>query len=71
MPDPISANINSKAYVIPILNGEMDAIAQQIYTDRDELRSLRNHITSKLTDLNNNYNTLLLMYIQNTGQYPS
>ena len=70
MPPPTQVNINSKNYSIPILNGEMDNIAQQIQQNKEELRSLRDHITTTTSNLNANSNALLLMYIQQTGQYP-
>lgn len=71
MPPPTKVTINTKMYEIPILNGEMDNIAQQIQSNKDEIISLRNHLTDATNNLNTNSNTLLLMYIQQTGQYPS
>ena len=71
MPPPTKVKINSKIYDIPILNGEMDNIAQQIIQNNEEIRSLRNHLTDATNNLNINSNALLLMYIQQTGQYPT
>lgn len=71
MPPPTKVTINTKMYEIPILNGEMDDIAQQIQSNKDEIRSLRNHLNDATNNLNNNSNALLLLYIQQTGQYPS
>ena len=71
MPAPVQVNINSKVYSIPILNGEMDTIAQQIIQNKEEIRNLREHLTGKLNELQNNNNALLLLYIQQTGGYPS
>lgn len=71
MPPPTKVTINTKMYEIPILNGEMDNIAQQIQSNKDEIIILRNHLTDATNNLNTNSNTLLLMYIQQTGQYPS
>lgn len=70
MPPPSKISINSKSYVVPILSGEMDNIANEIIANKEELRSLRNHITDATNNLTNNSNALLLLYIQQTGQYP-
>lgn len=70
MPDPVKIKTNSKLYNISILNGEMDNIAQQIQQNKDEINSLRNHLLSATNNLNTNSQALLLMYIQQTGQYP-
>ena len=70
MPDPVKIKTNSKLYNIPILNGEMDNIAQQIQSNKEEIRSLRNHLNDANNNLNTNSSSLLLMYIQQTGQYP-
>ena len=70
MPPPVLANINSKIYSIPILNGEMDNVAQQILQNKEEIRNLREHIISRTADLQNNNNALLLMYITLTGNFP-
>ena len=48
----------------------MDNKANEIQSNKDELRSLREHITGATNNLNNNSNALLLMYIQQTGEYP-
>jgi len=70
MPDPVKVNINSKVYNIPILNGEMDNVVQQIIQNKEEISSLRSHMVTATSNLNVNCNQLLLMYIQQTGQYP-
>lgn len=70
MPEPSKISINSKLYTVPILNGEMDNIANEIIARKEELRSLRDHIKGATDELNSNSNALLLMYIQQTGQYP-
>lgn len=71
MPAPIIVKINSKTYTIPILNGEMDSLVQQIQPIEEEIRRTTERRSNALNDLNNIYNNLLLLYIQQTGQYPS
>lgn len=71
MPAPIIVKINSKTYTIPILNGEMDSLVQQIQPIEEEIRRTTERRSNALNDLNNIYNNLLLMYIQQTGQYPN
>lgn len=70
MPDPVKIKTNSKLYCVSILNGEMDNLAQQIQQNKEEINSLRNHLLSATNNLNINSNSLLLMYIQQTGEFP-
>jgi hypothetical protein len=70
MPAPIQVTINSKVYNIPILNSEMDNVVQQINQNKEDINRNRRRLNESKTELDNNCNTLLLMYIQQTGQYP-
>ena len=70
MPAPIQISINSKSYSVPILNEEMDNIANNIIANKEEIKSLRDHLQNATANLINNSNDLLLRYIQQTGQYP-
>jgi len=71
MPAPIIVKINSKTYSIPILNGEMDSLVQEIQTVQEDIRRSTERRKNALDQLDNIYNNLLLIYIQQTGQYPS
>jgi hypothetical protein len=71
MPAPIIVKINSKTYTIPILNGEMDSLVQEIQTVQEDIRRSTERRKNALDQLDNIYNNLLLIYIQQTGQYPS
>lgn len=71
MPSPLKITINSKTYLIPILNNEMDCVVQDIELNREELRRNTERRINNLENLENLNNTLLLMYIQQTGSYPS
>jgi len=71
MPAPIIVKINSKTYTIPILNGEMDSLVQEIQTVQEDIRRSTERRKNALNQLDNIYNNLLLIYIQQTGQYPS
>jgi len=71
MPAPIIVKINSKTYSIPILNGEMDSLVQEIQTVQEDIRRSTERRKNALNQLDNIYNNLLLIYIQQTGQYPS
>lgn len=71
MPAPIIVKINSKTYTIPILNGDMDSLVQQIQPIEEEIRRTTERRSNALNNLNEIYNNLLLMYIQQTGSYPS
>jgi hypothetical protein len=71
MPAPVIVTINSKTYAIPILNGDMDNLVQEINQNKEELRRTTERRKNAFENLENNNNTLLLMYIQQTGQYPN
>ncbi|MGL5965559.1 MAG: hypothetical protein ACRCZ2_14370 [Fusobacteriaceae bacterium] len=70
MPAPIKVTINSKVYNIPILTGEMDNIAQQMESAKNEIRRSTERRQNAVAELENCSNTMLLMYIQQTGNYP-
>jgi hypothetical protein len=70
-PPPIIVKINSKTYSIPILNGDMDNLVQEIQLTQDEIRRSTERRKNALQNLENSNNALLLMYIQQTGSYPS
>lgn len=70
MPAPISITINSKTYSIPILNGEMDNLVQQMVQQKEAIDRNRERMNDAKVEYNNSCNVLLLMYIQQTGQYP-
>lgn len=70
MPAPVVVKINSKIYNIPILTSEMDNIVQQIDQNKEAIDRNRQRMNDSKVELENNNNALLLMYIQQTGQYP-
>lgn len=70
-PPPIIVKINSKTYSIPILNGDMDNLVQEIQSIQEEIRRSTERRKNALENLENCNNSLLLMYIQQTGQYPN
>ena len=70
MPAPVQVTINSKVYNIPILTSDMDAVVQQMDQQKDAINRSRQRMNDAKAELNFNCNTLLLMYIQQTGQYP-
>ena len=71
MPPPVIVKINSKTYDIPILNGEMDNIVQQMAQQKEAIDRNRQRMNDAKAEYENSCNTLLLLYIQQTGQYPS
>lgn len=71
MPPPVVVKINSKTYDIPILNGEMDNVVQQMAQQKEAIDRNRQRMNDAKAEYDNSCNTLLLMYIQQTGSYPS
>jgi hypothetical protein len=69
-PPPIRVTINSKVYNIPILNGDMDNIVQQMESIKNEIRRSTERRQNAVTELENSSNALLLLYIQQTGNFP-
>jgi adenine specific DNA methylase Mod len=70
MPAPIQVKINSKIYTTPILTGEMDTLAQQIQSVKDDIALLNFRLNEKLTDLNTLNQQFMAAYISQTGSFP-
>ena len=70
MPDPVRTIIQGSFYTIPILNGEMDDVTNQINSAKNEITSLNNHMRDTVNNLNNLNKQLLCLYIRETGEYP-
>jgi hypothetical protein len=69
-PPPVQVTINSKVYAIPILNGDMENIFIQMEANKEQMNRSRQRLNDAKAEYDANCNTLLLMYIQQTGQYP-
>ena len=70
MPAPIVVTINSKTYNIPILNEEMNNCVQQMVQQQEAIDRNRERLNNSKVEYQNSCNSLLLLYIQQTGQYP-
>lgn len=70
MPEPVKITVKNKVYITPILNGEMDEVNNQINAQKEEIRSLNEHLNNAINNLSNLQNQLIAMYIQQTGQFP-
>ena len=51
MPAPLNITVQNKVYTTPILNGEMDTLAQQIQEKKNEIASLNSHLSSAISEL--------------------
>jgi hypothetical protein len=69
-PPPIQVTIKSKVYNIPLLNGDMENIFIQMEANKEQINRNRQRLNDAKAEYDANCNTLLLMYIQQTGQYP-
>jgi len=69
-PPPIKITINTKVYNIPLLNGEMDDVYQDMENNKEEIERSRQRYANAKTEYDNNCNQLLLLYIQQTGEFP-
>jgi hypothetical protein len=70
MPAPVPITLNNKVYSTPILNGEMDSVAQQIYETKNTIKGLNEQLTENINTLQSLNNQLLVMYVQQTGSLP-
>jgi hypothetical protein len=69
-PPSVQVTINQKSYSIPLLTGDMENISIQMERQKEQINRDRRRLNETKAELDNNCNTLLLMYIQQTGQYP-
>ena len=69
-PPPTIIKVNSKTYNIQILNEEMQNMINEIEVEKENIRRTRERLKSQLSNLSINYDALLLMYIQQTGEFP-
>jgi hypothetical protein len=69
-PPPVQVTVKTKVYNIPLLNGDMDNIFIQMEANKEQINISRQRLNNAKAEYDANCNTLLLMYIQQTGQYP-
>ena len=70
MPAPIQITVQGRTYTAQIFTGEMEDVANQIQSKKDEIRSLNNHLTDAITSLADLNKQFLVLYIQQTGSFP-
>jgi hypothetical protein len=70
MPAPIQITLNTKTYNISILTVEMDNILQEMEANKNEVRRATERRKEAQDRITENCNSLLLMYIQQTGEFP-
>jgi len=71
MPNPVNITLQNKTYVTPILNGEMDTIAQQIQETKNNINSLNEQMSQQLNQLNSLNYQFMSIYVQQTGSFPN
>jgi len=69
-PPPVQVTVKTKVYNIPLLNSDMDNIFIQMEANKEQIDRSRQRLNDAKTEYDNNCNQLLLLYIQQTGQYP-
>ena len=69
-PPPVQVTVKTKVYNIPLLNVDMDHIFIQMEANKEQINRSSQRLNDAKTEYDNNCNQLLLMYIQQTGQYP-
>jgi hypothetical protein len=71
MPDPLKIVVKNKVYITPILNREMDDLASQIASKKEEISTLNSRLNDDLAELASLQNQFIAIYIQQTGSFPS
>jgi len=69
-PPPLKIQVKNTVYNTPILNEDMDIIAQQIDAKKQEIESLKHHLNGAVNELENLSNQFIALYIQQTGTFP-
>jgi hypothetical protein len=69
-PPPVQVTVKTKVYNIPLMNGDMENIFIQMEQQKEQINRDRRRLNETKAEYDANCNTLLLMYIQQTGQYP-
>jgi hypothetical protein len=57
-------------YNVEIMNGEMDAIYNEILSKKEQIALLSDQLSRENRDLVNLQTQLITLYIQTTGQFP-
>jgi hypothetical protein len=71
MPEPIQITLNSNTYTIPILDGEMDDVLQEILANKEQLRIAKEDTRRAYDKIERNSKNLLRLYIIRTQEFPS
>ena len=71
MPEPIQITLESKVYSVPILNGEMDNLVNEIQQARVRILDYAENRRRDTERIEEWSKTLLLIYIQQEGTFPS
>jgi len=69
-PPPVQVTVKTKVYNIQLINGDMENIFIQMEANKEEMNRSRQRLNDAKAEYDANCNTLLLIYIQQTGQYP-
>ena len=71
MPAPIQITLESKVYSVPILNGEMDNLVNEIQQARERILDYAENRRRDTERIEEWSKILLLIYIQQEGTFPS
>jgi hypothetical protein len=70
MPAPVKITLQNITYTVPILDGNMDAIAQAIQLKKDEILSLNSQLSDAIATLNDLNRQFMSAYIVINGGFP-
>ena len=71
MPSPVSIPVQGRTYLTPVLNEEMNNVASQIQSKKEEITENNNRLIRSMTELKDLEKQFLSMYIQQQGSFPS
>lgn len=70
MPSSVNIIIKNVSYSTPILNGDMQNIADEIQSKKQEIETFNQRLANAINELNELNKQFMAMYIQQTGSFP-
>jgi hypothetical protein len=67
MPDPVKINFGATIFNVPIQNGDMDTLVQQIRQKQDDIKEYQRNICNANIDIENYKQQLMVYQVQLTG----
>jgi len=70
MPSSVYITIKNVSYSTPILNRDMQNIADEMQSKKQEIETFNQRLANAINELNELNKQFMAMYIQQTGSFP-